>query len=160
MSNDNDLIIIAPHPDDEIIGCYEIFRDQNVKPIIIYTTELTEIRKNETKRLPENADVGLQLYLHKIPGGLLKPENTFYFPDPVYENHPEHRKWGAKGEELLRKGFDVIFYNIIMNAPYIHEVMDPDNKLEFLERIYPSQKEMWMFDAKYFLFEGRCKWLV
>jgi len=160
MSNDREIIIIAPHPDDEIIGCYEIFRDEDIRPIIIYTSVINEMRKEETKRLKNYAGVSLQLYLHKIPSKLLSLENRFYFPDPIYEIHPEHRKWGAIGENLLRRGLDVIFYNVNMQAPYIHEVKDPDNKLEFMENVYPSQRELWGSDAKYFLFEGRCKWLV
>jgi hypothetical protein len=61
---------------------------------------------------------------------------------------------------FLRAGADVIFYNTIMNAPYIHEIKDPEDKKNCLNIIYPSQKSLWETDYKYFLYEGRVKWLV
>lgn len=155
-----ETIIIAPHPDDEIIGCFEILTREDIEPIIIYTTKIDIVRTRETHALPHYTNIKGQLYLYKVPQYLMQPENTFYFPDPIYEIHPAHRKWGAIGEDLLRKGLDVIFYTTNMTAPYIHEVQNPSEKARLLDRVYMSQKKMWEYEAKYFLFEGRCKWMI
>ena len=33
----SETIIIAPHPDDEIIGCYSILKNKDLSPIFILT---------------------------------------------------------------------------------------------------------------------------
>jgi len=152
-----DHVIIAPHPDDEIIGTYSILVKH--RPIILYTELIDEARKEETLNLKNNFDIKAQLYLRQIPGMLMKNENIFYFPDPIYETHPAHRLMGAVGETFARSGYNVIFYTTNMLAPYIHEVKNPEDKETALTECYPSQKDLWRYDARYYLFEGRCKWM-
>jgi hypothetical protein len=62
-------------------------------------------------------------------------------------------------EQIARAGFDVVFYSTIMNVPYIHEVKDPQLKETLINRVYPSQKDLWKYEKKFILFEGRCKWI-
>ena len=156
--NKKEVVIIAPHPDDEIIGCYSILKKEN--PIIIYNGETDQKRREEALKLRKYIDFKAQLFLMTIPATFLNKEVTIYCPDPIYETHPLHRSWGSLGESLLRNGLNVIFYNTNMNAPYIHEVKDWKEKEELLDKVYPSQKSLWVFEKKYILFEGRCKWLV
>jgi len=152
-------IIIAPHPDDELIGCFDIIRKKE-PCMIIYGGETESKRREETKEVKEFFDnvVG-QLFLMNVPAHLLTKENTFYFPDPIYETHPLHRYYGMLGESIARSGKDVIFYSTNMNSPYIHEVKEPDEKERYLNIIYPSQKSLWEYEKKYILFEGYCKWI-
>lgn len=154
----SEIIIVAPHPDDEIIGCYEILKLVK-KPVIIYGGETDSDRRAEVKNVKKLFDIKVQMFQNSIPPNLLQKENTFYFPDPSYENHPLHRAYGFQGESVARAGFNVIFYNTLMNAPYIHEVSDPKDKKMFLESCYPSQADLWAYDHKYFLFEGYSKWI-
>jgi len=153
-----DQIIIAPHCDDEIIGCFEIL---NKNTIVVYTEPADQKRRDEAaKLLKDHQLVKGQLFFKDIPSTIMSPKNIFYFPDPAYEIHPAHRKWGSVGEAMLRSGFDVIFYSIQMNAPYIHETKEPGEKKRLLDLVYPSQINLWLNDAKYYLFEGRCKWIM
>lgn len=153
-----DEIIIAPHCDDEIIGCYEILER---KPIILYVEKADQKRQDEAiKLLREHELAKAQFFFQDIPTSLMNPKNTYYFPDPFFEIHWAHRKWGGVGEAMLRGGFNVIFYSIHMNTPYLHEVENPDEKKKLLDLVYPSQILLWQNDAKYYLFEGRCKWLI
>lgn len=156
-----EVVIIAPHPDDEIIGVYEELKNKENRITIIYGSETEQNRRDEAVKLREHiTNIKAQFFQTTIPQPFLQKTNTFFFPDPYFEVHPYHRQWGFMGEQLARQGFDVIFYSVIMNAPYIHSLGDEaKNKEELLNKIYPSQSDLWKYDKKYVLFEGRCKWI-
>jgi hypothetical protein len=163
MSEDrNNIVIVASHIDDECIGCFNVLTNQ--KSIhIIYGETLDVIRKNEALALKaEFINVKSQHFSSQsIPPIFLNPKTTFYFPDPYFEVHPKHRMWGAIGESLLRNGLDVIFYSVNMQAPYIFEVEHWLKKKEALDKIYPSQKDLWSGgNGQYYLMEGYCKWVL
>jgi hypothetical protein len=148
-------VIYAPHCDDEIIGCFELLK---FEPIIIYDSEnMDAIRKSEAETLKKYYEVS-QIFTEKYVFEGFE-DHQIYIPDPIYELHPKHRQLGQIGESLARAGYNIIFYNTNMNAPYIHECIDPVGKRELLNLVYPSQEELWKYDHKYFLFEGRCKWV-
>lgn len=150
-------IIIAPHPDDEIIGNFEILTTTN--PMIIYDADTYKKRRDIAMKLKEHTDIKIQLFHKNIPQAFLNKENTIYMPDPIYESHPLHRYWGNIGEQLARDGYDIVFYTTNMNAPYIHEVEKSTKKEELLNKVYPDQADLWKYDKKYILFEGRTKWI-
>lgn len=156
-----DLVIVAPHPDDEIIGAYEILKNDKNKITIIYGSETEANRREEAIKLREQfSNINAQLFQTTIPQPFLQKTSRFFFPDPHFEIHPDHRLWGFLGEQLARQGFDVIFYSVIMSAPYIHRLGDKaKEKEELLNKVYPSQSDLWKYDKKYILFEGRCKWI-
>jgi len=159
MSVEKQSIIIAPHPDDEIIGTFEILNNQT-KKIIIYDIETSEQRKLEAISLKDYfPQIIKQEFLLSFPKKYLSKNTTYYFPDPINEIHPKHRCWGNMGEIIARAGFDVIFYSTIMNVPWIHEVKQPGKKLSYLNLIYQSQKDLWKYEHKYFLWEARYKWI-
>jgi hypothetical protein len=157
-----EVIIVAPHPDDEIIGCYSILMNKEFSPIIVYTENVPNERREEALKLKDFIpNIKIQLFQKTIPGHFLSPYNTYYFPDPTYEFHPAHRMSGAIGETFLREmRYNIIFYNVNMQAPYIFEVPSSEYKKKLLNDVYSSQKRLWENDAKYYLFEGYCKWLI
>lgn len=155
-------IIVAPHPDDDVIGCYKILM-QSKKTMIIYDGETLPGRREEAMKLKDTFTMTgfSQLFLKSIPSNLMTPENTFYFPDPIYEVHPLHRQWGNLGESLARSNMNVIFYTINKQAPYIQELnsIEIKGKEDLLNLVYSSQKSLWEFEKKYIIFEGYCKWI-
>lgn len=157
----SEVVIIAPHPDDEIIGVYEELKNDENRITIIYGGEVEQKRRSEALKLRSIlSTIKNQLFQISIPQPFLQKSNRFFFPDPYFEVHPDHRLWGFVGEQLARQGFDVIFYSVAMNTPYIHRLGDEaKNKEELLNKIYPSQSDLWKYDKKYVLFEGRCKWI-
>jgi hypothetical protein len=98
-------LIIAPHPDDEIIGCFEILNDPKQKVTIIYDGETPDIRRKETNKLREVfSSVKNQVYHSSLPTMYVSKDVTIYAPDPVHEIHPLHRSWGlwqSKLQELV-----------------------------------------------------------
>jgi len=148
-------IIIAPHADDEIIGCYNILKTHPVEAVL-YGSKIAVKEAEETAKYFEFMPLFAEVLLRKY----IKKKYLFFFPDPYFEAHPEHRAWGGMGERLLRQGEDIIFYSTNMNAPYIHEVSYPETKHFCLDTHYPEKKSLWEYDHKYFLFEGYNKWIM
>jgi len=151
------VVIIAPHPDDEIIGTYMILASSN--PIIIYSGTTDVKRREEAHKLLDHVSVKAQMFQMSIPPPLLNKNSLFYFPDPYFERHPIHRQYGMMGEQMARGKMNVIFYTTNMNAPYIHEIPDSKGKEDLLNKVYPSQRDLWKYEKKYVLFEGYNKWL-
>jgi len=154
----NEKIIIAPHPDDEVIGCFEVLKNYN--PIIIYTArDIPNARREQARKIREHFSIKGQFFLSTIPHNLLHQSNTFFFPHPVYETHFEHRMQGIVGEQLLRAGNpNIYFYITEMTAPFKFEA-DPE-KREMMDKCYSDQKDMWKYEHKYFLFSGYDKWII
>lgn len=157
--------VVAPHYDDEVIGCFEVLLASE-DSVVVYTNERPPVhcraRIVEPSSPPLWPKISEFTFSPTLPKAFIRESElfTFYFPDPVYEVHPEHRFQGAFGEKLLRQGFDVVFYTTNMLAPYIHRVKDSTLKLRVLNNYYPNKSSLWEYDYKYFLFEGRIKWLM
>ena len=154
-------VIFAAHPDDELIGAYEILSTKKNIAVIYFDISAPQERRDEALKLKEFFDIKFQAFSKNIPPQVLSKDVKIYAPDPTTEFHPLHREVGFMAEKLLRdNGLEVIFFSTNMLAPYIHEVKEPDKKEEILNKIYPSQRSLWEFEKKYVIFEGRVKWLL
>jgi len=164
------LIVVAPHPDDELIGCFELITRRAVvskQTTVLYpnTTTMPTWTTFSSLRSPGGPlellpVVGSDCERYLTPDEYLRTRSQFLFPDPVYETHPEHRRLGAVGEKLLREGVDVLFYSVNMQAPYIREVKNPSGKEQALDFYYSEKGDLWEWDHRYFLFEGQCRWVI
>ena len=113
MSDKPECVIIAPHFDDEIIGCYEVIMNPLIKPIIVYLQD-DEERKKESLSLKKFIDrIQVQLFQKSIPSVVIDPKNVLYFPDPYFET-------------FLKKYIQVrrIFGNMKISISYLKVVVD------------------------------------
>ncbi len=156
------LIIVAPHEDDEIIGCFELINKSHGEVKVLYPnangTNIWSCGDSNPLHLTKIIGSDCELYLQISDFEIPDLNARFLFPDPIYETHPEHRKYGAIGEALLRRGIEVVFYSVNMQAPYIRETQEPYYKKNMLDHYYGHKSKLWEYDHKYFLFEGQCMW--
>ena len=166
-------IVFAPHCDDELIGCSEVFDSKQFKSIhIVYTTYMDDERKLESIELRDDAkrvfnkevtleflaeDERYTIETSDILGCITKASSVAFFPSRT-DNHPDHVYLACLAENLSRQGLFVVFYTTAMNVPWIHKA-DKDRKKFLLDFFYPSQSDLWKFEYKYFLFEGYNIWL-
>jgi len=166
MLHEAHQIILAPHPDDEIIGCYDVVRKPGPVTTIILGRDMG-VRIEQAKRL-QNIRAQYQVRCGygafvTLVDDLKSHDVSFeiHAPHPITETHPLHREVGHSMEELARiKGYTVIWYTTEMNVPWKYEVGDPEHKRQYLDKTYPEQRDLWRFEHKYFLFEGHCQWRV
>jgi len=150
-------IIIAPHPDDEIIGCWSVLRKALVdKVLYIISNDLTDIRRKEANFTAKYFGFEHQfIELTDIEKHLSRKDLKYVFVPHFNEQHPLHRAVTSLVYYLrLNYNFIPVYYTTEMNIPGLVRLVDWKEKLFDLNKCYPSQKSLWTFDWKYFLFEG------
>lgn len=153
------VVIIAPHCDDEYLGCSTILKQGNVKKIIAVTgTE--PIRREETMNcavrfnVPDVQFLGfedgkvitelnfleikLQAALHYHPG----EEPVVYLPS-LWERHLDHKAVSFVGL-MVCQGFKipVVMYSVWDSIPNCVKVPVEVKKTEEFQELYPSQAEL------------------
>ena len=143
-------IIIAPHPDDELIGCFMLFKRKLVKKVIYIEPDI--VRKNEAIYFCEAMRVQC-VFIEKAEelNKIFVEKDHIYMAPSLQDHHPLH-----KMISVLGKRFRFGLYSIDMNAEFVKELHPRlrDEKREILNKYYSSQKSLWENDHKYFLFEG------
>jgi len=147
-------IIIAPHPDDCLIGCYSLIKKGLIDWVVYLdaTPERYELAKKAGYELGFSVDQlefeGLYKYLE-----LARAQRfTCLVPD-VTDHHPLHK---AVNSIARLSGCGLGYYSVSMEASFIRELSEKDKeeKRAALNKFYPDQKSLWESDWKYFLFEG------
>lgn len=142
-------LIIAPHCDDELIGCSSVLFDPSNEATVAYLYELTDERTAEALHLSSvlnfsplfnNADFQLeQLY------EIAKDFEQIYIPSRS-DLHLNHKQTFRQFIDLATHTYQT---NMAGCALYDHW----ERKLELLNQYYTSQKELWTNNASYYLFE-------
>ena len=158
-------IIMSPHDDDWIIGCSSLFLSDKVINAVIYTAPITGVRNSESYSCSQK--VGFKAFMNvnglkstdikdiltKI--GVKKGDNVFV-PAPT-DTHPEHTKARIIAELFQEEfGYELVYYTTEMNVWWKSELskLMSENKKELLNEMCTSQKSLWKYEHKYFLFEG------
>lgn len=131
-------IILAPHLDDEVIGCYSIL--DKVDVIAYMTIDYRRAAIENDSR-----------YVHHLQFNwdALNVADTIYAPSR-FDFHPEHNRARTLA---LRTSATVWFYSIEMNVPWLELETDPDGKRALIERLYPLEL-LRLRSEKYVLFKS------
>ncbi len=151
-------LIIAPHPDDEIIGCWRLLREGKVNYVAYVFID--KARENEIFRAMEK--YGFKAILIKKFSveelkEVISRADEVYVPHP-YDHHPQHRLVRLMSESVaFELGVKLMYYSTDMNVPWAIEALNYDDamkKLEDLQECYPSQESEFLVNHHWWLFEG------
>ena len=150
------VVIIAPHVDDEVIGCYSILSAGNVSKVIYVTDfgEVTEARRVEAIRASRMFGFDpVFCTLAEIAENTLT--STVIYAPNIADNHPHHKVVNMFVRSMPSTALmSIRYYSIDMNvSPKLLSPEDRTSKLNVLNLLYPTQAELFASDAKYFLFE-------
>jgi len=160
------IIIVSPHPDDAIIGAYQILM-KKASEIDIFYLESDFGCETEVNCLQQKTNVGAH---HFEDRSLLRDAlrssvgeiSHIIAPDPYWDTHLEHRLCGAIAIDVaLVFGINLIQYSTRMNAPYVRplEASVAEKKKDLLNFVHPSQESLWKYDYRFWLFEGNIQWI-
>ena len=150
-------IIIAPHVDDEVIGCYELLAANSIDKVIYITDfgEVTGPRKLEALKCAVRFKFkAIFCTLADIDQHLV-PNCNVYVPS-IKDLHPHHKLVNLFVHRLpCRSKLYMKFYSVEMNfAPRLLDENVREAKLDALTTLFPSQAALFNSDAKYWLFES------
>jgi len=152
-------LIIAPHGDDEIIGCYTVLSESQKNSHVIfidYETHVNEIRQS-SKYFKFSFELKSN-FCEKFNFKNCCGKNV-YVPDPFCESNSLHRRVGMLVYAFWLENpiFFLNFYTTQMNSFYVQtlSIKNRNNKKLLLNNLYPLQKDLWLHDYKYFLYEGQ-----
>ena len=159
-------IILAPHPDDEVIGCFSVLNknlNENIKNNIDYVVYF--LTGNDTRHA-EAIKCSKHFKFKPIfvtPSTMFDNEelyklyendkiNTLYIPS-IKDRHPLHKQVNKISNTINAE--KKVYYTIDKNIDY--DVLGRRRikmKRDILNKIYKSQHKLWAHDEKYILFEG------
>lgn len=145
--NKFNIVVIAPHPDDELIGCFTLLRRGAVKYVYFLDVDTMEFERSaeefKFKVVTDFSEV-------------LNEVDVILVPDPC-ERHPLHKEAYVFGRKLAIKHNKMLgLYSTEMTASYV-DLLPKQIALEkraYLDLIYPSKADMWRYEHKYWLYEG------
>lgn len=146
------MIVLAPHVDDELIGCWRQIANQDVTAVV-YFFDLFEDRIAEAQAFSDK--YGIPIYFsegnpEKFIRGRFDAGTPVLAPN-INDNHVHHKMVN----NIAKRYFSNIqYYSIDMNVDF--DVLEPEQqkqKREALLELYPSQASLFK-DEKYWLFES------
>ena len=141
-----DTLIVAPHADDELIGCYTVLRDHGPRTDVAVMYETTEARMAEAQHCA-------RLFGHSlVPQTPLPPPKNYknvYVPS-IRDLHPAHKEVNRRW-----RTYATHYYSVDMgDFKTVLDAQNQQHKRCALDTAYPSQGALWQNDASYYLFES------
>lgn len=146
-------VILAPHADDELIGCWSLLTSGLIHTVI-YFYELDRVRRQEAINCAATynflplfaADFNVQQWVASYK------TDTFYLPN-FHDSHPDHKQINRDYRTLP----SVRYYSVDLDNAANKAVFSPTDQCQkrfALDSLYPSQRELWNVNHSYFLFEA------
>lgn len=137
-------VILAPHLDDEIIGCFSILKKGD---LVVYFKD--DYRADSINRKGHPWTYELGHVNDDYPA--LRSDDVLYIPSRC-DYHPLHQAVNryAVGINHPKK----IWYSVEMNTPWLQEEENPKMKLDLFKTLYPGEVETICKNDKYFLFKS------
>lgn len=145
QSMNKNVVIVAPHVDDELIGCWSYLRDRRVSAVI-YLEELSAVRRAEATTCANTYGFEAVFDCAKFTPA---PNELLLVP-AITDSHPAHR---AANRAWRGQHNNVMFYSVDMDRSPKTLLHDWEAKKAALDYVYPSQKALWETNASYYLFE-------
>jgi LmbE family N-acetylglucosaminyl deacetylase len=168
LESKKQIVILAPHVDDELIGCSALF-DANKVSLVVYFNELSTQRRKEAIALARSQykqpyevlfvdfdsireDDKVYTFNQVFEKTLPEIENTVLVVPSIKDQHVHHKEINRFARPMP---YEKWFYSVDMNhKPQLLSKEQRERKLEALLTAYPSQKQLFENDAKYHLFES------
>jgi len=142
------ITIIAPHVDDEAIGCWSYLAAGRVTEVI-YLFELTATRRAEAQAAAREFGFNPVFSTGTLPE---VRTDAFVLLPSITDSHPHHQQANRHYRNLPNAKQ---FYQVDMQAgKTVLGGGAAGLKKQALDRLYPSQKALWATDASYYLFEN------
>lgn len=152
------VLILAPHIDDEMIGCWSVLSNPENQVTVHYFYELTDERKKEAQRMLDFFDPkGERVFAVNWTGDEQDVRNSIGHYTEVYvpsrrDSHADHKALCAKFRHYATH-----FYSVDMHDGVYLGEKESGAKRDALNYCYPSQYNLWNNNDKYWLFEAISK---
>jgi hypothetical protein len=150
------MIVVAPHPDDELIGCFSLLHKREATEVwYVFDHSIdNRSRMREALRCADTFNFK-PIFLDGIQDLLEYAEKLtqkrLVIPS-IHDSHPQHRLVN----QICRK-YACMFYSVDLEYAKGKKVLEPFQALEkklYLDDIYSGQKSLWGANASYYLFEN------
>ena len=140
--------IIAPHPDDELIGCFSLLSSMQVRAVCYLSG------RSDSQRYEEAINCGQHFgFAVQFDTPFFHPSDILVLPS-ITDSHPEHKLANQKFRTISHAKK---FYSVDLqesNTKTVLSVQDQYAKRLALDTMYPSQANLWATNASYYLFES------
>ena len=160
------IVILAPHPDDEVIGCWSVLSSlvRNAPVEVWFVFGHDAIRRAEASVVGatlgfESVFVAGIVDLSNRLSLIEEAEHIDVYVPAITDNHPQHklvnRAFRVSRVSLGSVYNSVRYYSVDLAgcAGKIDLGLEALRKRRVLDTCYPSQKSLWGSDASYYLFE-------